>query len=57
MRRTTRAVHLPDQDTALQLLGDTLRHGDVVLVKESRGVRFQQLAERLLEPNPEPTGA
>ncbi|GEB55509.1 hypothetical protein [Streptomyces gardneri] len=57
MRRTTRAVHLPDQDTALQLLGDTLRHGDVVLVKASRGVQLQQLAERLLEPNPEPTGA
>ncbi|MFI9297159.1 glutamate ligase domain-containing protein [Streptomyces gardneri] len=52
-----RAVHLPDQDTALQLLGDTLRHGDVVLVKASRGVQLQQLAERLLEPNPEPSGS
>ncbi|MFD3945969.1 UDP-N-acetylmuramoyl-tripeptide--D-alanyl-D-alanine ligase [Streptomyces sp. NPDC058579] len=51
------AVHLPDQDTALQLLGDTLRSGDVVLVKASRGVQLQQLAERLLQPNPESSEA
>ncbi|MFD7320521.1 UDP-N-acetylmuramoyl-tripeptide--D-alanyl-D-alanine ligase [Streptomyces sp. NPDC059875] len=51
------AVHLPDQDTALQLLAETLRRGDVVLVKASRGVQLQQLAERLLESNPEPAGA
>ncbi|MFD7769849.1 UDP-N-acetylmuramoyl-tripeptide--D-alanyl-D-alanine ligase [Streptomyces sp. NPDC059787] len=52
-----RAVHLPDQDTALRLLHSTLRPGDVVLVKASRGVQLQALAERLLQPDPEPAGA
>lgn len=51
------AVHLPDQDTALQLLRSTLQPGDVVLVKASRGVQLQDLAERLLQPDPEPAGA
>ncbi|MEU5281092.1 UDP-N-acetylmuramoyl-tripeptide--D-alanyl-D-alanine ligase [Streptomyces asoensis] len=43
------AVHLPDQDTALDLLGKILRPGDVVLVKGSRGVQLQELADRLLQ--------
>lgn len=47
-----KAVHLPDQDTALELLDKILRSGDVVLVKASRGVQLQQLADRLLQPNP-----
>nr|WP_189858419.1 UDP-N-acetylmuramoyl-tripeptide--D-alanyl-D-alanine ligase [Streptomyces poonensis] len=51
------ALHLPDQDAALQLLRSTLRSGDVVLVKASRGVQMQQLAEALLQPDPEPAGA
>ncbi|MET8029660.1 UDP-N-acetylmuramoyl-tripeptide--D-alanyl-D-alanine ligase [Streptomyces avermitilis] len=51
------AVHMPDQDTALQLLRSTLRPGDVVLVKASRGVQLQQLADALLQPNPEAAGA
>lgn len=50
-----RAVHVPDQDSALQHLSDTLRAGDVVLVKASRGVQLQRLAERLLQPGPGPT--
>ncbi|MEE1752960.1 UDP-N-acetylmuramoyl-tripeptide--D-alanyl-D-alanine ligase [Streptomyces sp. SP18CS02] len=44
------AVQVPDQDTALELLRRTLRPGDVVLVKASRGVQLQQLAEQLLKP-------
>ncbi|MFD7993120.1 UDP-N-acetylmuramoyl-tripeptide--D-alanyl-D-alanine ligase [Streptomyces mexicanus] len=47
-----KAVHLPDQDTALELLHKILRPGDVVLVKASRGVQLQQLADALLQPNP-----
>ncbi|MFF4715035.1 UDP-N-acetylmuramoyl-tripeptide--D-alanyl-D-alanine ligase [Streptomyces eurythermus] len=46
------AVHLPDQDAALELLHRILRAGDVVLVKASRGVQLQQLADALLQPNP-----
>ncbi|MEU3602678.1 UDP-N-acetylmuramoyl-tripeptide--D-alanyl-D-alanine ligase [Streptomyces sp. NPDC006798] len=43
------AVHLPDQDTALELLQHTLRPGDIVLVKASRDVQLQQLADALLQ--------
>lgn len=42
------AVHLPDQETALDLLNRTLQPGDIVLVKASRGVELQQLADALL---------
>ncbi|MFE2315853.1 UDP-N-acetylmuramoyl-tripeptide--D-alanyl-D-alanine ligase [Streptomyces sp. NPDC059441] len=49
------AVHLPDQETALELLRSILRSGDVVLVKASRGVQLQQLADALLQPNPTPS--
>lgn len=52
-----KAVHLPDQDAALHLLRTTLRAGDVVLVKASRGVQLQQLAEALVQPDPEPADA
>ncbi|MFI8194520.1 UDP-N-acetylmuramoyl-tripeptide--D-alanyl-D-alanine ligase [Streptomyces sp. NPDC085946] len=52
-----KAVHLPDQDAALHLLRSTLRAGDVVLVKASRGVQLQQLAQALMQPDPEPAGA
>ncbi|MER5972329.1 UDP-N-acetylmuramoyl-tripeptide--D-alanyl-D-alanine ligase [Streptomyces sp. NPDC002055] len=48
------ALHLPDQDTALALLRSTLRTGDVVLVKASRSVQLQQLADKLLQPDAEP---
>ncbi|MER5494259.1 UDP-N-acetylmuramoyl-tripeptide--D-alanyl-D-alanine ligase [Streptomyces sp. NPDC002490] len=41
------AVHLPDQDTARALLRQTLLPGDIVLVKASRDVQLQQLAEAL----------
>lgn len=51
------AVHLPDQDTALDLLHSILRAGDVVLVKGSRGVQLQELADQLLQPNPGPADA
>ncbi|RPE39077.1 UDP-N-acetylmuramoyl-tripeptide--D-alanyl-D-alanine ligase [Streptomyces sp. Ag109_O5-1] len=47
-----KAVHLPDQETALELLHKVLGRGDVVLVKASRGVELQQLAEKLLQPTP-----
>ncbi|MFE7072580.1 UDP-N-acetylmuramoyl-tripeptide--D-alanyl-D-alanine ligase [Streptomyces sp. NPDC057620] len=46
------AVHLPDQDAALHLLRTTLQPGDVVLIKASRGVQLQQLAQALLQLNP-----
>ncbi|MFC8520646.1 UDP-N-acetylmuramoyl-tripeptide--D-alanyl-D-alanine ligase [Streptomyces sp. NPDC057257] len=52
-----RAVHLPDQDAVLHLLRTTLRSGDVVLVKASRGVQLQLVAEALLQPNPESADA
>ncbi|MFI1795391.1 UDP-N-acetylmuramoyl-tripeptide--D-alanyl-D-alanine ligase [Streptomyces olivaceoviridis] len=52
-----KAVHLPDQDSALELLRRTLRAGDVVLVKASRGVELQRLAEELLHPTPGPADA
>ncbi|MGW1275519.1 UDP-N-acetylmuramoyl-tripeptide--D-alanyl-D-alanine ligase [Streptomyces tsukubensis] len=42
------AVHLPDQDTALDLLNRTLQPRDIVLIKASRGVELQQLADALL---------
>lgn len=51
------AVHVPDQETALHLLHSTLQPGDVVLVKASRGVQLQQLADALLQPDPETAGA
>ncbi|MEU1628199.1 UDP-N-acetylmuramoyl-tripeptide--D-alanyl-D-alanine ligase [Streptomyces sp. NPDC020096] len=47
------ALHMPDQDAALAVLRQTLRPGDVVLVKASRGVQLQQLAAALLQPDPE----
>ena len=47
-----RATWVPDQEAALGLLHSTLRPGDVVLVKASRGVQLQRLAEELLNPAP-----
>ena len=47
------ALQVPDQNAALARLRSTLRPGDVVLVKASRGVQLQQLAEALLQPDPE----
>ncbi|MEV3872242.1 UDP-N-acetylmuramoyl-tripeptide--D-alanyl-D-alanine ligase [Streptomyces sp. NPDC049906] len=41
------AVHLPDQDTARALLRRTFLPGDIVLVKASRDVQLQKLAEAL----------
>ncbi|MEV6403955.1 UDP-N-acetylmuramoyl-tripeptide--D-alanyl-D-alanine ligase [Streptomyces bobili] len=52
-----KAVHLPDQETALMLLHSILRSGDVVLVKASRGVQLQQLADALLQLVPETSSA
>ncbi|MFE2764669.1 UDP-N-acetylmuramoyl-tripeptide--D-alanyl-D-alanine ligase [Streptomyces albidoflavus] len=47
-----RATWVPDQEAALGLLHSALRPGDVVLVKASRGVQLQRLAEELLNPAP-----
>ena len=47
------AVHLDDQVAALDHLRSLLRTGDVVLLKASRGVRLERLAERLLQPDSE----
>ena len=50
------AVHLPDQETTLELLTRDLRRGDVALLKASRGVQLQQLADALLKPTPPAAG-
>ncbi|MDQ3476369.1 MAG: UDP-N-acetylmuramoyl-tripeptide--D-alanyl-D-alanine ligase, partial [Actinomycetota bacterium] len=42
-------VHVPDMSAALQLLRSQLRSGDVVLVKASRYVGLERLADALLE--------
>lgn len=42
-------VHVPDMSAALQLLRSQLRPGDVVLVKASRFVGLDRLADALLE--------
>ncbi|MBK3639475.1 UDP-N-acetylmuramoyl-tripeptide--D-alanyl-D-alanine ligase [Streptomyces sp. MBT33] len=50
------AVHLPDQETALELLNTILQPGDVALLKASRGNQLQQLADALLKPTPPAAG-
>jgi len=47
-------IHVPDIGSALQVLGSQLRAGDVVLVKASRYVGLESLADALLEGS-EPT--
>ncbi|MBA3369720.1 MAG: UDP-N-acetylmuramoyl-tripeptide--D-alanyl-D-alanine ligase, partial [Geodermatophilaceae bacterium] len=42
-------IHVPDMSAALQLLRSQLRSGDVVLVKASRYVGLERLANALLE--------
>lgn len=42
-------VHVPDMSAALRLLRRQLRPGDVVLVKASRYVGLERLADALLE--------
>lgn len=41
------ASHCRDKDEAARLLGRTLREGDTVLVKGSRGIRLEELIESL----------
>ena len=41
---------VPDADAAAELLGGLLREGDTVLVKGSRGVGLERVAETLSEP-------
>jgi len=57
------SVHVPDLETALTLLREQLRPGDVVLVKASRAAGLERLAQALLDapldepldqPRPEP---
>jgi UDP-N-acetylmuramoyl-tripeptide--D-alanyl-D-alanine ligase len=43
------ALGVPDGPTALAVLGDRLKPGDVVLVKASREAHLEGVAERLLE--------
>ncbi len=43
------AVHVPDIDAALELLGRDLMAGDVVLVKASRSVGLERIAQALIE--------
>ena len=40
---------VPDADAAVELLDDQLRPGDIVLVKASRAVGLEVVAERLLQ--------
>jgi UDP-N-acetylmuramyl pentapeptide synthase len=44
------AHHVPDADSAAQLLGGLLEANDTVLVKGSRGVGLERVAERLASP-------
>ncbi len=43
------SVHVSDAETAIDLLRDQLRPGDVVLVKASRSVGLERVAQALLE--------
>ncbi len=47
-------IHVPDMNAALQLLRRELRPGDVILIKASRYVGLERLAEALIE-GAEPT--
>jgi UDP-N-acetylmuramoyl-tripeptide--D-alanyl-D-alanine ligase len=40
-------THLPDASSAIDLLKKTIRQGDVVLVKASRGMRMEQIVQGL----------
>jgi len=46
------AVHVDDVDGALAFLRDELRPGDVVLVKASRGIGLERIADALLADGP-----
>lgn len=46
------ASWVPDADAAVAMLRQQLRPGDVVLVKASRSVGLEAVAEALLEPSP-----
>jgi UDP-N-acetylmuramoyl-tripeptide--D-alanyl-D-alanine ligase len=41
-------VQVPDADTAIELLRQQVRPGDVVLVKASRSVGLERVAQALL---------
>lgn len=43
------SVHVPDIDAAIQLLDEQVRPGDIVLVKASRSVGLERIAEHLLQ--------
>ncbi|MGH3311485.1 MAG: UDP-N-acetylmuramoyl-tripeptide--D-alanyl-D-alanine ligase [Streptomyces sp.] len=46
------SVHVSDADAAVDLLRSELRPGDVVLVKASRSVGLERVADALLKPGP-----
>jgi UDP-N-acetylmuramoyl-tripeptide--D-alanyl-D-alanine ligase len=48
------SVHVPDIDAAIALLDEQLRPGDVVLVKASRSIGLERIAEHLLEGSDRP---
>jgi UDP-N-acetylmuramoyl-tripeptide--D-alanyl-D-alanine ligase len=50
------ALGVPDGPAALAVLADRLKPGDVVLVKASRAVRLEGVAEELLAPGGLPPG-
>ena len=43
------ARHLPDRESLFSALGELIRPGDTVLVKASRGMRFEEAARALAE--------
>jgi UDP-N-acetylmuramoyl-tripeptide--D-alanyl-D-alanine ligase len=44
------SVHVSDAEAAVELLRSELRPGDVVLVKASRSVGLERVADALVEP-------
>jgi len=43
------SIHVPDIDAAMRLLDEQVRPGDIVLVKASRSVGLERIAEHLLQ--------